>query len=94
MLFRSNVYTCDKEGVNNGVNASKRSNQLKINGAVIANKMIAGRTYGAATGVNSGTPAEIINYDTSLYLWGSSRSDVTKTGKLKVVYQTELAPRL
>lgn len=94
LIAEGNVYTCDKEGVNNGVNASKRSNQLKINGAVIANKMIAGRTYGAATGVNSGTPAEIINYDTSLYLWGSSRSDVTKTGKLKVVYQTELAPRL
>ena len=84
------INTCN----NNDVNSRDRSNQLKINGAIIANKLKANRTYGASVGMESGTPAEIINYDTSLYLWGASESDVTKTGKLKVVYQTELPPRL
>lgn len=84
------INTCN----NNDVNSRDRSNQLKINGAIIANKLKANRTYGASAGMESGTPAEIINYDTSLYLWGASESDVTKTGKLKVVYQTELPPRL
>lgn len=84
------VNTCN----NSDVNSRDRSNQLKINGAIIANKMLANRTYGASTGVNSGTPAEIINYNSLLYLQSASEADVTKTGKLKVVYQTELAPRL
>ena len=84
------VDTCYNGGSDN---SQARSNQLKINGTIIANKLIAGRTYGAATGVNSGEPAEIIDYDTSLYLWGSPRSDVSGSGKLESVFQTELAPR-
>lgn len=77
------------------INDSKNSNQLIINGSIIARELQTKRTYGAATGVNSAVPSVIINYDTSLYLWGRSRnSEAEKTGKLKVVHQSELAPRL
>ncbi len=74
-------------------NDRKRSNRLQINGAVIADEIHLKRTYGAATGDNSGVPAEIINYDTSLYLWGAPRSGAGATGSLTTVYQTELSPR-
>ena len=69
------------------------SRQLIINGSTIANKIDAKRTYGAATGANSVIPAEIINYDTTLYLWGSDQADVTESGKLDTVYKRDLAPR-
>ena len=77
------------------LNDRERSrNQLTINGVIIADKMYARRTYGAATGDNSSVPAEIVNYDTSLYLWGLNSANVNNSGKLETVYQTELAPRV
>ena len=85
------VDTCYDGG---DVKSRARSNQLKVNGAIITNTMVAGRTYGAATGANSEVPAEIVNYDTSLYLWGAPKSNVTSSGKMETVYRTELAPRL
>ncbi|MBR2753748.1 hypothetical protein IKD82_01085, partial [Candidatus Saccharibacteria bacterium] len=50
-------------------NNANNSIQLKVNGAIIANELKPNRTYGAATGKNSIIPAEIINFDPSLYLW-------------------------
>lgn len=47
-------------------------------------------TSGSAASV---VPAEIIDYDTSLYLWGMPRADASTSGKLDITYQTELAPR-
>ena len=75
------------------VNSKARSNQLQINGVVVADKMAANRTYGASTGLNSTVPAEVINYDTSLYLWGAGLSHSLDSGKLEATYQVELAPR-
>ena len=89
LIADDTVNTCN----NDDVNSIERANQLVINGSVIANKMVANRTYGGARGANSGVPAEIVNYDTSLYLWGSPRADVSGSGKLETVYQTELSPR-
>lgn len=74
-------------------NVGERSNQLKINGTIIADKLIAGRTYGAGTGSASAVPAEIIDYDTSLYLWAMQNAKGSNSGKMDVVYLTELAPR-
>ncbi len=94
IIAEENVRTCaDASGSSPSVNSKDRSKQLVINGTVITNKLYAQRTYGASTGANSGVPAEIINYDTSLYLWGAPRADATGSGKLESVYQTELAPR-
>ncbi len=92
LIANSNVDTC-YDGSKNDVNDERRSKQLIINGSVIANKLIADRTYGAATGSRSIVPAEIINYDTTLYLWGVKKADVTETGKLDTTYMRELAPK-
>ena len=91
-----NIDTCANANDNDDrySNDGQRSVQLKINGAVIAGSMTAGRTYGAGTGAYSVIPAEIVDYDTSLYLWGSPRADAGGSGKLETVYVQELSPRL
>ncbi len=90
LIAKETVDTCYDV---NDVNHKDRSNQLRINGSVITGKLKANRTYGAATGSNSIVPAEIINYDTTLYLWGAKKADVTETGKLDTTYLRELAPK-
>ena len=86
------IDTCSDVG-EESVNDAKRSKQLKINGTIITDKLIAGRTYGAGTGSASAVPAEIIDYDTSLYLWAMQNAKGSNSGKMDVVYLTELAPR-
>ena len=70
------------------------SNQLIINGSIISDTMSANRTYGAAKGANSMIPAEIVNYDATLYLWGANRASVAESGLLITTYQHELSPRV
>ncbi|MBQ3475916.1 hypothetical protein IJH26_00160, partial [Candidatus Saccharibacteria bacterium] len=85
------VKTCNSDDEN-----EENKSQLRINGAIIAKRLIANRTYGAGTGANSGDPAEIINFDPSLYLWGMKSSDETslnKSNNIDTVYIRELAPR-
>lgn len=91
LLMADNVKTCDS----NDINARENSNQLIINGAIIANTLTPNRTYGAATGVNSMVSAEIINYDPTLYLWGGSNlnGESDNMGEVDVTYTRELAPR-
>ena len=79
---------------NSDVTSSANSNQLKINGAVITGSLLANRTYGNGAGAYSVIPAEIINYDSTLYLWGMSRANAEASGKLDTVYIQELSPRL
>ncbi|MBR3256611.1 hypothetical protein IKG10_03040 [Candidatus Saccharibacteria bacterium] len=75
-------------------NDKKASTQLRVNGAIITNKLEANRTYGAARGANSGIPAEIINFDPSLYLWGKNETKTDSNSAFTSVYQHELSPRL
>jgi hypothetical protein len=89
LIAEKNISTCNS----GDQNAWQNSTQLKINGAVIADNFTLERTYGAATMYNSMVPAEIINYDASLYLWANGKSNVTKTGNIVTTYQTELSPR-
>ena len=91
-VLTGKVDTCSDGGSDN--NAAKKSRQLKINGVVIAGYLEAGRTYGASYGAYSSIPAEIIDYDVSLYLWGSPKADASSSGKLDMVYVHELSPRL
>lgn len=94
LIAENEVKTCvSYDGGDLPLNSPARSIKLEINGSVIADKIDLGRTYGAATGVKSIEPAEIINYDSSLYLWTSKKSDVTKAGKVVTTYQRELSPR-
>ena len=89
LIAEGGISTCQNENINSSIN----SRQLKINGATISDTLMLRRTYGAATRYNSIIPAEIINYDTSLYLWADKKTDVTRTGKIMSVYQQELSPR-
>ena len=82
--------TCESDDIN----AQQNSNQLTINGAIITNNLHFNRTYGAATGKNSKVPAEIVNYDASVLLWGRAKSDPDSQHKnLQSVYLHEIAPR-
>ncbi len=93
------VDTCANPGAENGEakNAANRSNQLIINGSVIASRLVLGRTYGAATGENTAIPAEIINALPSLYYWSvTEKSDSEGDNNminLSTTYQRQLAPR-
>ena len=82
-----------KTAVERHIQDAANSQQLKINGAVVAKTLIANRTYGAATGANSIVPAEIINYDPTLYMWGGLGNEEGSDGDLEVTLMKELAPR-
>ena len=90
LVANRTVNTCNTAGTDN---APERSNQLVINGAIIANKLVLGRTFGAGVGAYTKIPAEVINYDTSMLLWTKNRSTGGDYNKLTAVYQHELAPR-
>ena len=90
IIANKTVNTCSDS---NDINSRANSNQLRINGVIIADKLELRRTYGAATGTNSGEPAEIINYDTSIILWSNAMTDTESSNTLNVTYQHELAPR-
>ena len=82
-----------KTAVENHIDDRANSNQLKINGAVVTKTLIANRTYGAAAGANSIVPAEIINFDPTLYMWGGLGNEEGSDGDLEVTLTNELAPR-
>lgn len=98
LIAEENVDTCSAtdgdKGAVTGIDSEANSKQLKINGMILANSLTLNRTYGAARGVRSIVPAEIINYDTSLYLWSfGGKSDPENTGKFTQTYLRELPPR-
>ena len=92
LIAENSVKTCSDS---NDINAQANSNQLMVNGAIIAKKLEAKRTYGAATGANSMIPAEIIDFDPTLYLWGGEQSQVNSetSTNMDITYNKELAPR-
>ncbi len=73
------------------VNAAGRSNQLVINGVIVADKIDLGRTYGAGTGKYSAIPAEIIKLSPFAQLY--SKSESTEKPTIYTTYRRELAPR-
>ena len=85
------VNTCSDDA--GGVNSDLRDNQLIVNGVIIADTLELPRTYGAAYGNNSGTAAEVVNYDTSSILWGSFMSGAAESNTLVTVFTEELSPR-
>ena len=86
LIAEDGVSTCY-----NGDNLSAK--QLKINGTVIANYLEPIRAYGNAMGKYSGTPAEIINYDSSVLSWGRYMAGSGESDTMTVIYVHELAPR-
>ena len=90
LISEGNINSCR----NDDINSRENSNQLIINGSIITDTLTLNRTYGAAKGANSIIPAEIVNYDTTLYLWGTNDASVSGSAKLNAVYVREIAPRL
>jgi hypothetical protein len=82
-----------KAAIEDRIDDRINSRQLKINGAVVTKTLIANRTYGAASGANSIVPAEIINFDPTLYMWGGLGNEEGSDGDLEVTMMKELAPR-
>ena len=109
LLVADRVITCGdgisstddiNEKTTNTINEQRNSNQLILQGAIVANRLYANRTYGAARGANSIVPAEIIKFDPTLYLWGGvaginteEENDSTINGNMEVTYIHEVAPR-
>ena len=98
LISDGEVTTCydasDNDEIEKHINDPENSNQLVINGAVIAENLVANRTYGAATGANSMIPAEIINFDPTLYLWGGADVETgNNDADLDMTYIQELSPR-
>ena len=111
VLLADKVITCDNYVVKEdgsrdymaNINQEMNSKQLVVYGAIIANQLEANRTYGAATGVNSMVPAEIIDFDPTLYLWSGFDNEEDDFGEpedgskdestFDSVYLRELAPR-
>ena len=90
LIAEKDINTCSNS---NDINSEMNSRQLMINGSIISNTLSANRTYGAAKGANSIIPAEIINYDTTLYFWGGNKADITNSGKLFTTYLHDVSPR-
>lgn len=71
-------------------NITDCSQQLRINGPVVANRLYLKRTYGSERGILS-APAEIINTRPDVYMWGYSQS--VDSGAIRTMYSRELPPR-
>ncbi|MBR3135151.1 hypothetical protein IKG54_01110, partial [Candidatus Saccharibacteria bacterium] len=67
------------------------TNQLTINGPVIAGRVYLNRTSGAYPGDNSIEPAEVFNLRADAYLWGYSQSE--DFHQAVTTYTREVAPR-
>lgn len=93
LISEKSVNTCAGYTNDSDLNATERSTPLIINGTIIANGVSFTRTYGGSIGAYSGIPAEVVNYDSSLVMWGREHADTSQTGVMTTTYTRELAPR-
>ena len=87
LVATGTVNTCNKQG--GDLNDADYSHQLIVNGAIIADKLVANRTYGAGPGIYSIVPAEIVRFDPTLLDLDLGSNDSNP----KIVNITELPPR-
>jgi hypothetical protein len=85
LVATGTVNTCGEGELNDQI----RSNPLIVNGAIIANRLVANRTYGAGPGIYSIVPAEIVRFDPTLLDLDLGSNDSNP----KIVNITELPPR-
>ena len=89
LIAKDTVTTCsNSDNINNEAN----SRQLVVNGAILTGGLVFNRTFGSGVGNYTKIPAEIVNFDISLLLWGRGKVDTDDT-KVRQVYEHELAPR-
>ena len=102
IIADNEVKTCSNTSGDDDVNNSR---QFKLVGTVIADTVDLGRSYGAAAwdkgqfsaskypyGTN-GLPAEVFDYDSTMFMWEEFMSGSSETDAYTTVYQRELPPR-
>lgn len=87
------LQTCDADGVAEpvGLTSGVCGSQLRVNGPVIANRLLMYRTAGADAGAGQGKPGEIFNLRPDAYLWANNIQSAS--GKVRTVQTVELPPR-
>lgn len=103
LVAKGNVNTCDglaasptiiKDASAQATNDDPaRRNQLVVNGAIVTGDLTLARSFGNSAGANSMAPAELINYDSSLYLWANRQAEGATSGVFSETAIRELAPR-
>ena len=99
LIAKKSLATCDQAGdaanlnvTNTAFNLSSIicSNELRVNGPVMAKKLWLRRTAGAGEGDQTGNPAEVFNYRPDAMLWINNRFN---NNALRTTNLTELPPR-
>lgn len=85
------ITTCSDVTVDAPLTVDDCSDQLTVNGPVIAKSLYLRRTFGADPGPGSSNPAEIFNLRPDAYLWSIARA--SESSRAQSVYTTELPPR-
>lgn len=87
------IITCQTAGEMTSLTGLQCTQQLQVNGPVIANKLFLGRTAGSGGLLaDAGTPAEVFDLRPDAYLWAYHHA--TTNGRVQTVFTTELPPRL
>ena len=93
LIARDSLSTCRTNNsfdLSDGLTASTCNQPLRINGAVVSNKIYLKRTAGGEAS-DPNIPAEILNLRPDAYMWGYERSQ--DSGLIKTTYVRELPPR-
>lgn len=74
-----------------GPSANQCNENLRINGPVVANRLLLYRTYGSDDTSTLDEPAEVINFSAGSYIWAQHQAKLSSG--LRTVSVTELPPR-
>lgn len=96
LIATNGVSTCGSlpsGGWTTGLNSGVCNVQLKVNGPIIAEHLYLRRTFGSenASGMNRGTPAEILNLRPDVYL--RNQADASESSSIGIQTVRELPPR-
>jgi len=99
LVAKGNIITCsatDLDGASAAqllgkLHSGRCSQQLTVNGPVIADKLLLRRTAGAGSGSAAGAPAELFNFRPDAYLWLVGRSGAGRGAP--TVLTRELPPK-
>lgn len=93
LIADGEVNTCGSGQVGSPARDGANSHQLIVNGAIVTGSLTLNRSYGSAAGGNSINPAELVNYDSSIYLWANRSASSGNSGDFVEATTRELAPR-
>jgi hypothetical protein len=86
------INTCNSVTNANQLSGDICNNQLRINGPVMASRVLLHRTYGAGVGMPaSANPAEVFFLSPATYLWAYNQTAILRQAFL--TYAREVAPR-